>query len=40
MPGRNVELVRAAIEAASRRDVDGFIQHSTPDFEIHGRGIA
>lgn len=33
-------VVREALEAVNRGDVQWLIEHSAPDVEIHGRGVA
>ena len=37
---RNVELVREALEAQNRGDIEWLIDHSAPDIEIRGPGVA
>jgi ketosteroid isomerase-like protein len=37
---RNVAIVREALEAVNRGDVQWLIDHSAPDVEIRGRGVA
>lgn len=40
MSHENVEIVRAGLEAANRRDWDGVLNNTTPDFEFDlSRGV-
>jgi ketosteroid isomerase-like protein len=38
--GPNVELIRRSIEAVNSGDVEWLIEHSAPDIEIRGTGVA
>lgn len=37
---RNIELVREAIDAMNRGDLEWLIAHAAPDIEIRSRGVA
>jgi ketosteroid isomerase-like protein len=37
---RNIELVREAIDAMNRGDLEWLVEHAAPDIEIRSRGVA